>query len=204
MSTLGETLRNARLKKNVSISDAAVATRVTAMVLESLENDDLSLIPAPIYGKGYLRMYADYLQIDPAPLIEEYLNLVSAKSPAQLKPLVQSAAQVEKQRSNEEKAGRKPFLAGMLGRLPKVDWNKYNLFRRLFAGGVGRRIAILIMDDPWKCLLIAAGVLILLIFLLSGARQWFGPSAPPAREREGGGFLKVPYDPPDSYLEMKP
>ena len=74
MARLGETLREARKRKNLSTSELAAATRIKVQIVEDLERDDFSRISATIYGKGFLKLMAEQLDLDPGPLIEEFLE----------------------------------------------------------------------------------------------------------------------------------
>ena len=70
MSTpLGETLRRARLSKNVTFEDAERVTRIRREYLEALEREDFNKLPAPVYARGFLRSYAGYLGLDPGELM---------------------------------------------------------------------------------------------------------------------------------------
>jgi hypothetical protein len=73
--TLGSKLRAAREIKGVEISVAAEKTKILPQILRELEIDDFHRIAAPIYAKGFLRSYCTYLNIDPIPLINEYMEL---------------------------------------------------------------------------------------------------------------------------------
>ena len=64
-SPLGETLRRARLSKNVTFEDAERVTRIRREYLEALEREDFGRLPAPVYARGFLRSYAGYLGLDP-------------------------------------------------------------------------------------------------------------------------------------------
>jgi cytoskeletal protein RodZ len=79
MATLGQRLKEAREKKQATASQAAAATRMKIQTLEALENDDFSRIAAPMYAKGFLKLYAEYLGLDAAPLIREYMELHAPK-----------------------------------------------------------------------------------------------------------------------------
>jgi len=70
--TLGQQLRAAREEKGVSIEQAAEATRVKADTLLALEADDYSKMPAPVYSKGFLKIYAQYLGLDAQRTREEF------------------------------------------------------------------------------------------------------------------------------------
>lgn len=72
MPNMGQLFREAREKKGVTISQAALATRMKLQTVQYLENNALDKIAAPAYAKGFIRLYAEYLGLDPAPLIREY------------------------------------------------------------------------------------------------------------------------------------
>lgn len=72
MWTLGETLRQARLDKGVSLADAAHDTRIRRAYLEALEAEDAAALPPPVYTRGFVRTYAEYLGLDPQAMVELY------------------------------------------------------------------------------------------------------------------------------------
>lgn len=72
--TLGSKLRAAREIKGVDVSTAAEKTKILPQMLHELEADDFHRIAAPIYAKGFIRTYCEYLGIDPQPLIDEYME----------------------------------------------------------------------------------------------------------------------------------
>ena len=86
MATLGQILKEAREKKGVTASQAAAATRMKIQVVEALERDDFSRMAAPMYAKGFLKLYSEYLGLDPAPLIREYMDLHAPKERPSLVP----------------------------------------------------------------------------------------------------------------------
>jgi cytoskeletal protein RodZ len=49
-----------------------VATRIKSSYLEALEQERFGELGGSVYAKGFLRSYAGYLGIDPAPLLEAY------------------------------------------------------------------------------------------------------------------------------------
>lgn len=69
---IGEILREAREKKKVTCSQAAAATRMKVQHIEAMERNDFSHMAAPAYARGFLRLYADYLSLDPEPLLHAY------------------------------------------------------------------------------------------------------------------------------------
>ena len=74
MSSVGSMLREAREKKKLTTDAAARATKIKKDMLEALENDDFTMVPAPTYAKGFLKIYATYLGLDPEEVVGEYLK----------------------------------------------------------------------------------------------------------------------------------
>ena len=68
-SPLGETLRKARLEKNITFEDAERVTRIPRKYLEALELENFGILPAPVYARGFLRSYASYLGLEPKDLL---------------------------------------------------------------------------------------------------------------------------------------
>lgn len=73
MFSPGGTLRAAREKLKLTQSDIAETTRIKVHMVDSIENNDFSRISAPLYGKGFIKLYAERVGLDPAPLIRDYL-----------------------------------------------------------------------------------------------------------------------------------
>ena len=70
-STIGQQLKNARLDRNLSLKDAFESTHIRIKYIEALEADDFSVMPSPVQGRGFLRLYAQYLNLDIDALLEE-------------------------------------------------------------------------------------------------------------------------------------
>lgn len=71
MAEMGATLRDARLRRNVSLADAERDTRVRQVFLGALEQERFDLLPPRVYAQGLLWVYARYLGLDPNPLMEQ-------------------------------------------------------------------------------------------------------------------------------------
>jgi len=68
-SPLGETLRRARQARGITVEDAERAIRIPRRYLEALEQEEFSILPAPVYARGFLRSYSGYLGLNPAELM---------------------------------------------------------------------------------------------------------------------------------------
>src|ERR1700709_1112261 len=60
----GKKLSQARLAKRLSIDEVSHATKLRPDKIVALENDDFSRFGSIAYGKGFLQIYARYLEID--------------------------------------------------------------------------------------------------------------------------------------------
>ena len=81
LPTIGEALRSAREAQGKSLDDAAVATRIRSSYLEALEEERFGDLGGSVYAKGFLRSYAGYLGVDPAPLLEAYRAQETPEAP---------------------------------------------------------------------------------------------------------------------------
>lgn len=70
--TVGQTLRQAREARGISLAEAEEATKVRQKFLEALEQDDFQRLPGEVYRRGFLKSYAIYLGLDPEPLLARY------------------------------------------------------------------------------------------------------------------------------------
>ncbi len=88
MISLGIRLRELRLAKGVSLDDIARSTRVGRGHLEALESDSWGDLPSPVFVKGFIRAYCEFLEASP----EEALGLYREATGETVKPdRVQSA-----------------------------------------------------------------------------------------------------------------
>ncbi len=72
MADIGNTLREARIRKGLTIKDVEAVTKIRSKYLEALEQDDFSVLPGPAFVSGFLRSYATYLKVDGEALLDEY------------------------------------------------------------------------------------------------------------------------------------
>src|SRR4051812_42617707 len=72
MFEIGNTLREARLRRGLDIAECEAETKIRAKYLRALEEEEFDLLPAPSYVRGFLRTYADYLGLDGQLVLDEY------------------------------------------------------------------------------------------------------------------------------------
>ncbi|MDT8451802.1 MAG: DUF4115 domain-containing protein [Gammaproteobacteria bacterium] len=82
--SFGEHLYLERKRQNYSISDVANAIHLSEKIVDALERSDVSKLPGPTFVQGYLRIYAKYLGIPEALVLEEYAHAVPHKLETEL------------------------------------------------------------------------------------------------------------------------
>jgi transcriptional regulator with XRE-family HTH domain len=120
MQTMGQQFKEAREKRGLTLSQIAAQTHIKMQHLEMMERDDFSKMPAPMYARGFIRMYASFLGLDSAPLIEEYAarQQIPVEEPSP-KPVAPS--RTERRVATREEAPPKPPKPAAPPR-QKFDW----------------------------------------------------------------------------------
>ena len=72
MFEIGTTLREARVRRKLTLQQVEEDTKIRVKYLQAMENEDFDLMPGPAYVKGFLQTYAGYLGLDPAIILDEY------------------------------------------------------------------------------------------------------------------------------------
>lgn len=70
--TVGKILREKRESLCLTIDEVAKKTSLRAEYLEKIENDDFSVFRTPIYAKGTIRGYANFLGLDGLALVDQF------------------------------------------------------------------------------------------------------------------------------------
>ncbi|MBD3349182.1 MAG: DUF4115 domain-containing protein [Candidatus Eisenbacteria bacterium] len=104
MESVGELLRKERESQGKTIEDVAKATKMSVLVLQAIEDDRFSVLPAPVYVKGHLRTYARFLELDEDEIVEKYMRFTQQQEPDELDEW--DAVEIELQEQSRE-AGRR-------------------------------------------------------------------------------------------------
>ena len=88
-TSAGELLRLAREKRRLTLKTAAQELHLDSWMLEALENDNFKALGAPVFAKGHLRKYANWLGISPDDVLVAYYR---DKDTPETPPLVVSRA----------------------------------------------------------------------------------------------------------------
>ncbi len=72
MESIGQILKAAREHQGRAIADVALATKAKQTVIQAIEADNFDELIAPVYAKGFIKLYAETLGLNPEPLLKNY------------------------------------------------------------------------------------------------------------------------------------
>jgi transcriptional regulator with XRE-family HTH domain len=70
---LGKSLREARERTGLSLTQVAKATKISIAVLQALERNDYSRLPGGIFSRGFVRGFAATVGLDPESAVQEFI-----------------------------------------------------------------------------------------------------------------------------------
>lgn len=82
MESVGARLRAARLARGMSIQDVAQVTKIPRTSVEAIEDDRFSVLPAPVFARGFVRSIATALGLDPLELARDLPESIAASEGA--------------------------------------------------------------------------------------------------------------------------
>src|SRR5438067_11298257 len=98
MADIGSTLREARMRAHIDITEVETRTKIRAKYLRAIENEEWDLLPGPVYAKSFLRTYGDYLGLDSRMLIDEFKRRYESPSDYEPRPASTIARERERRR----------------------------------------------------------------------------------------------------------
>lgn len=69
VTSIGHTLKRSREERNLSLDEAARATKIRKEFLLAIEDDKLEQLPGPVFARGFVWSYAEYLSLDAGSLV---------------------------------------------------------------------------------------------------------------------------------------
>src|SRR5579875_192199 len=106
MADIGQTLREARMRARIDMSEVETRTKIRARYLRAIENEEWDLLPGPVYIKSFLRTYADYLGLDSRLLVDEFKRQFEMPSEHDLRPA--SGLRQSRERRERDRGPRPP------------------------------------------------------------------------------------------------
>jgi hypothetical protein len=107
---IGNSLRDARVRKGLELTELEAETKIRAKYLRALEEEEFDALPGESYVKGFLRTYAERLGLDGQLYVDEY----SSRFALAEEPLVSSRQQGRTRRSRAESHAVVVALVGIL------------------------------------------------------------------------------------------
>jgi cytoskeleton protein RodZ len=87
---IGATLREARVRKRLTLQQVEDDTKIRVKYIQAMENEEFDALPGATYAKGFLRGYSTYLGLDPEIILDEYRSRY--RHPADAGPFSGSSA----------------------------------------------------------------------------------------------------------------
>jgi Helix-turn-helix domain/RodZ C-terminal domain len=69
---IGSSLREVRIRRGVELAQVEAETHIRTRYLKALEDERFDRLPGDAYVRGFLRTYADYLELDAELFVDEY------------------------------------------------------------------------------------------------------------------------------------
>jgi len=103
---LGQFLRRERTKKGIFLSEVAEKTCVRTYYLESIEEGEFHKLPPSLIGRGFVRAYASYIDVDADVAAQEF--------DSETKNIIEAAGE---ESSGEEESSKAFNMSQAVGRV---------------------------------------------------------------------------------------
>jgi cytoskeleton protein RodZ len=87
MADIGATLREARMRAHIDITEVETRTKIRAKYLRAMENEEWDLLPGEVYVKSFLRTYGEFLGLDTRQLIDDFKRRYERPTDHELRPI---------------------------------------------------------------------------------------------------------------------
>src|SRR3954447_6760778 len=113
MFEIGNSLREARHRQQLDLTEVEQSTKIRARYLRALEEESFDVLPAQTYVKGFLRTYADYLGLDGQLYVDEYNSRYGVGEDDPREPVVARRSVAQQRHHRLERRGVLLALAGI-------------------------------------------------------------------------------------------
>ncbi len=178
MIEFGKTLRAAREAKGLSVGQVAEQTHMMVQTVEGLENENFDKIVAPIYGRGFVKLYCEAVGLDPKPMIDAFMAIYSDRHAAGAKGLPQKpvAAPAQTHATEQARGPAEPDATEPPPKRAELDFGSTSASKAPLS-----RYAGTLPDDSdqqpsplalvnWRIVALAAGAFVILLLLALGIR----------------------------------
>ncbi|HEX7058991.1 MAG TPA: helix-turn-helix transcriptional regulator [Solirubrobacterales bacterium] len=88
---IGTTLRDARNRRKIDLSEVEAATKIRPRYLRAMENEEWETLPGPTYTRSFIRTYANFLGLDGERLADDYRREAGEPPPGERLPRAEPA-----------------------------------------------------------------------------------------------------------------
>ena len=188
----GKSLREAREAKGYTVAQIAETTHMLATIIDGLEKEDFSKIAAPIYGRGFVKLYCEAVGLEARPFVDEFMEImngnreatirerpvsepvpVSEPEPVTPPPPPAPAPATERDLFTQEPAvTEQPVPAPAAEPLPATE-AKADISRYASPFRTTDRPPVAFPVLPWRLILLGVAALVLLAILVCGIRALY-------------------------------
>ncbi len=86
MTNFGATFKKARESKGISINQISAETRISVRFLLAIESEEFHLLPGGVFNRGFIRAYAEKVDLDPDQAIADYERLGGVPETSEIPP----------------------------------------------------------------------------------------------------------------------
>lgn len=104
MESIGERLRGRRRERGLRLQDVEAATRIRLRYIQALEEDRVADLPAEVFTLGFLRAYAQFLELDATGMVNEFKRLHRSSGAARAAPVVAAPKPGRRDRRSRRRA----------------------------------------------------------------------------------------------------
>ena len=122
--SIGQRLKKEREARYLTLEKASEITRIRVVFLQALESDDYSVMPSAAQGRGFLRNYAEYLELNIDEMIAEIQRNAKPVSADVSGPLPQVnlvETEIPSLTQMQDEKPARSFLSSIFGRRPKAE-----------------------------------------------------------------------------------
>ena len=190
----GKSLREAREAKGYTVAQIAETTHMLTSIIEGLEKEDFSKIAAPIYGRGFVKLYCEAVGLEARPFVDEFMEIMNGNREATIRerpvpepppvadpeptvvtppPPPAPAPTAERDLFTQEPAvAEQPVPPPEAEPLPATE-TKADISRYASPFRTAERPPVAFPVLPWRLILLGVAALVLLAILVCGIRALY-------------------------------
>lgn len=92
INSMGQTIRNQRERLGYVLRNVEDQIYIPERYLEAIEQGELDRLPSPVQGRGMVKNYAEFLGLDPDPLLLQYAETLQERYRAENPPAEKSSS----------------------------------------------------------------------------------------------------------------